>query len=240
MSKIHIEDIKEELSKKNWKVISEEYINLDTEMIFECDEGHKVYTTWGKLRNKLKCPFCESNKFKKIDSKKPAIKNTDTVILALDQATYITGWSVYINKQLIQYGIFTTNSDNEIERDYNLKIWLINMIDKWKPDCIALEGIQYQENKGITTYAVLARLQGILMETIYEIKIPYLICPTPTWRNYCGVKGKTKADMKRSMQNLVKKWYDISITNDEADAIGIGKYVSEQFVKNKIVVDFGE
>ena len=33
------------------------------------------------------------------------------------------------------------------------------------------------------------------------------------------------------MQFLVKQWYDVSVTNDESDAIGIGKYVSDNFGK---------
>lgn len=50
MARIKIEDIRAELVKENWKVISEEYTNLETEMIFECSEGHKVYAPWKKIR----------------------------------------------------------------------------------------------------------------------------------------------------------------------------------------------
>lgn len=55
--------------------------------------------------------------------------------------------------------------------------------------------------------------------------IPYEVCPTNTWRNACGVRGSTRAEKKKSMQQLAKKWYDVDITDDEADAIGIGKYL---------------
>ncbi|MBQ6628119.1 MAG: hypothetical protein IJH65_04805 [Methanobrevibacter sp.] len=37
----------------------------------------------------------------------------------------------------------------------------------------------------------------------------------------------SRSDKKKSMQLLVKKWYDVSVSNDEADAIGIGKYVTD-------------
>ena len=147
--------------------------------------------------------------------------------MALDQATYVTGWSVYINKRLVRYGTFEVTGEDEIVRDYEIKTWLINMIENFQPDIIGLEGIQYQQYAGVTTFATLARLQGILMETIYELKIPYVICPTGTWRHHCGVKGKTRTDMKRSMQLLAKQWYEVSITSDEADAVGIGKFVSD-------------
>lgn len=69
------------------------------------------------------------------------------------------------------------------------------------------------------------------METLFWEKIPYKVCPTNTWRSHCGVRGKTRVDKKRSMQNIVKKEYDISVSDDEADAIGIGKYVAETQIR---------
>lgn len=67
------------------------------------------------------------------------------------------------------------------------------------------------------------------METCYEKKIEYAICPTNTWRHHCGVTGRTRIDKKRSMQNKAKEWHDITVTDDEADAIGIGKYVADLY-----------
>ena len=40
------------------------------------------------------------------------------------------------------------------------------------------------------------------------------------------------------MQLLVKKWFDISVTDDESDAIGIGKYVAETFNKQTEIVQW--
>lgn len=238
MSKITIEQIKKELSAYNWNILSSEYKNLDSELIFECEEGHKVYSTWKKIRTRRECPICKENKYKeqdfKIVPKEKGIRRT----LALDQSTRINGWSIYDGNKLIKYGIFTVNFDDEIERDNNIKNWLVNMIYNWNPDYVGLEGIQYQQNMGVTTFETLARLQGILMNTLFEMNIPYSVCPTNTWRHYCGVKGRTRTDKKRSMQILVKQWFDISVTDDEADAIGIGKYVAENLNKQITVYDW--
>lgn len=40
------------------------------------------------------------------------------------------------------------------------------------------------------------------------------------------------------MQNLVKKWFDISVSDDCADAIGIGKYVAERHQKKTEIVSW--
>ena len=115
------------------------------------------------------------------------------------------------------------------------------MINNWRPDYIGIEGIQYQEEgggkiMGVTVFQTLARLQGILMEACYTAKIPYEICPTNTWRHICGVKGKARTDRKRSMQLLVKQWYNIDVNDDESDAIGIGRYLSSK-TNQKIIVE---
>lgn len=118
------------------------------------------------------------------------------------------------------------------------------MINNWKPDYIALEGIQFQDEvageskMGITVFQTLARLQGVLMDTCLELKVPFEICSTNTWRAHCGVKGRKRADKKKSMQLIVKDKYDISVTNDEADAIGIGIYLADKIAHSAVVEDW--
>lgn len=235
MSKIKIEDIQNELAQYGWKLISDEYKNLTSELIFECEEGHKVYSTWGKMRHKRECPICNQNSYKEQNTKIISKKKGTIRVLGLDQATRLTGWSIYDNKELVKYGTFETSLNDEIARGHAIKEWLINMINLWQIDIVGIEGIQYQSTMGVTTFEKLARLQGILLDTLYENKIQYKICPTNTWRAHCGVKGRTRSDKKKSMQMLAKKWFDITITDDEADAIGIGKYVSDLHTQAVII-----
>lgn len=231
MAKITIEEIKKEVESNNWELLSTSYTNLKTEMNFKCAEGHNIFLTWEKTRGKFICPVCKNNRYKNIENEiAPKKKNTQRV-LALDQATKITGFSIFDDKKLIQYGVFETNLEDEIARDSAIKTWLLSMLDNWKPDFVGIEGIQYEERFGVTTFETLARLQGILMETLFWEKIPYKVCPTNTWRSHCGVKGKTRVDKKRSMQSIVKKEFDVSVSDDEADAIGIGKYVAETQIR---------
>ncbi len=235
MSKISIEVIKNEL-KKGWKILSSEYENLDSILTFECPEGHQVTTSWKKMRTKPICPTCEQNQFK-IKDTKIIPKNNKHRILALDQASHDCGWSIFDDKHLVKYGVFHLSNDKEEIRINKLKHWLISMISNWKPDYVGLEGIQYQDEvagkakMGITVFQTLARLQGVLRDTCIEAQIPCEICPTNTWRAACGVKGKTRADRKKSMQLLVKNWCDITVPDDIADAIGIGKYLSDKINK---------
>lgn len=235
MAKIKIDDIRKEADSNGWKLITDEYKNLDTEMVFECNEGHKVYLPYKKVRDKWKCPICEQNQYNnfsdKIVSKKKSVQRS----IGLDQATHITGYSIFDGGKLVYAGMFEATADDEIGRDIEIKNWLIQLIQNWKPDIIGIEGIQLQQlnNKtvGVTTYQTLARLQGILMATCVEQQTEYVIVPPATWRSHCKVKGRSRVDKKRSMQTKIKEWFDITVSDDIADAIGIGKYINDNHKK---------
>lgn len=239
MSRITIEQITEVLEKENWKLLSEKYTNLEQELQFLCPEGHKVFNSWKKMRTQLICPVCKQNKLKDTQNTIFPKKKGEERTLALDQASHITGWAVFDGNELIKYGIFQADESlNEADRLHEINVWFMSMLNNWKPDIVGIEGIQYQEKSGVTTFQLLARLQGILMETCIQANIPHKICPTNTWRAHCGVKGKTRSDKKRSMQLIVKDLFDISVTDDCADAIGIGKFVSEKHTKETKVVSW--
>ena len=232
MARITLETINEELAQYGWKCVSTEYKNLDTNLTFECEEGHQVYAPWKKIRTKRDCPVCKNNEFKKIVATVPQKPKGVKRILAIDQATHVCGWSIFDGTSLVRYGTFRTELKDEIARSSTIKNWMLSMISNWNPDVVALEGIQFQEEgngqkMGVTVFQALARLQGILMEACYSLKVEHIICPTNTWRHHCGVKGRSRTDKKRSMQLIAKKKYDITLTDDEADAIGIGIYASD-------------
>ena len=244
MARIKLEDIQKEAKEKGWAVRSLEYKNLDTEMIWECPEGHKVYLPYKKVRDKWECPTCKLNNFKveKIEyiPKKKGVKR----VLGLDQATHISGFSIFDNGELVSHGVLEVFEDDEIERDNHIKQWLISVVENQRIDIVGLEDIQLQQfnnkNVGVTTYKILARLQGILMECCYELGVECVVCPPATWRAHCKVRGRTKTDKKKSMQLIVKDLFDISVSNDEADAIGIGKYIAETRKKEKEIFNWEE
>lgn len=227
MARISIDEIKNDISADGWILISDTYQNLDSNLEFKCNKGHTVIAPWKKIRENRICPTCMRERLKTKEFKNTKKKKSEYRILALDQATHISGYAVFNNKNLIEYGTFEATGENDIERSVQVKQWLISLIDQFEIDFVGLEGIQYQTAAGVTTFETLARLQGILAATCYEEKIPYKIVPTNTWRLHCGVKGRTRPDRKRSMQRLVKDWFNLTPTEDEADAIGIGKYFSD-------------
>lgn len=238
MARISIDEIRNSLSADGWELISETYQNLDSNLELRCSKGHTVIAPWKKIRETRICPTCMRERLKTKEFKNTKKKAGDYRILALDQATHVSGYAIFNNKNLIDFGAFETTQGTDIERSVQVKQWMISLIDQFEIDFVGLEGIQYQSAAGVTTFETLARLQGILAATCVEEKTPYKIVPTNTWRSHCGVKGKTRPDRKRSMQRLVKDWFSLQPSEDECDAIGIGKYFSDTMTPKVEIVDW--
>ena len=105
MGRLKYEEVKNIIESAGWSLITESYQNLDQELELRCPENHRVFTSLKKFRNAPYCPNCSTNSFKVADDKIIAKKKGIKRVLALDQSTQVSGWSVYDDRQLIKYGI---------------------------------------------------------------------------------------------------------------------------------------
>jgi Holliday junction resolvasome RuvABC endonuclease subunit len=188
--------------------------------------------TYDKWRKYKECPTCAASGIKnakefEVIPKPSKVKRT----LVFDQATNTTGWAVFDDNKLIQYGIFDSNGSSPEHKINIVKYWVRDMITSWRADRVVIEDIQLQNFEeqnlntiGVTTFKALAHLQGVLIDLFYENKVPYKVAHTGTWRKHVGVKGKSRADKKKSAQLIVKEIYQRDVSQDEADAICIGRY----------------
>lgn len=243
MSKLTLEQVQEELKTHSWQLVSTGYQNLDTELTLICPEGHKVYLSLKKWRRNHKCPICEMNPYTNMSSLQDLGTTKAFRVLALDQATETTGWAIFDNTSLKRFGIITFHDTNSAARMSALKQWLGSMVLSINPDMVIFEDIQLQTNAGskdkeknsgdegrivgVTTFKVLAQLQGVLTNFCYEKKIPYEFVHVSVWRKFCTIDGKYRADKKKSAQLKIKEWYDVTVPVDAAEAICIGKYAAE-------------
>lgn len=232
MAKYTIANLKEEYKKNGWTLLAEKYENLSTLMECVCPQGHTCHMTYEKWRKYKECPTCGSNNIKntkdfEVTPKPAKVKRT----LVFDQATNVSGWAVFDDNKLIKYGVFTSKGSSSEQKINCVKLWFRDMITAWRADRVVMEDIQLQNFEegnlntiGVTTFKALAHLQGVLIDTCYEMKIPYKVAHTGTWRSYNGIKGKSRADKKKSAQLLVQELFQRKVSQDEADAICIGRY----------------
>lgn len=144
--------------------------------------------------------------------------------LALDQASRTTGWAVYDNKTLIISGHFSIPANKIIKDRLNLfVIHLDELVNKYHPEKIYYEGIQYQSN--IETYKKLAYIQAMII--YYSANIPITELSPSHWRSVIkdkhGIKfGRSRIEQKQKAQEFVKDFFNKAVTEDEADAICLG------------------
>ena len=84
MSRISIDEIKNSLSADGWTLISEKYINLDSNLEYRCDKGHVVIAPWKQIRKDKICPTCMRERLKIKDFRGRKKRKGEYRVLALD------------------------------------------------------------------------------------------------------------------------------------------------------------
>lgn len=218
--------------------MSTEYVNLKTDLELLCPEGHTTFVTYEKWRRgNYQCPICKQNPYFNAENK--TVKKSGYRILAFDQASITSGWAVFDDTKLITYGKWSSDGARSTERIAQTKYWIASMIEKFKPDEVIFEDIQLQKfgegGEAVLTFKKLAHLQGVLKNYCYEKGMPYQVIPSATWRAHSEIKGRARTDKKKSAQLKIKNLYDVHVTQDEADAILLGKYAADMHTKTKVI-----
>lgn len=152
-------------------------------------------------------------------------------ILAIDQSTKITGYSIWEDKKLINYGIIEVdqNEKNPIERMCQMYFLIKNLIDEIEPEFVTIEGIQFQRN--YSTYSLLSQLQGLIFSILFERDMAFLLVEPTKWKSFCKIKGRKRIEQKANTIQMVKDKFNIEVSEDIADAIGIGLYTVNKILK---------
>ncbi len=160
-------------------------------------------------------------------------------ILALDQSSHITGYSIFEDSKLITYGKFSFDDDNLDQRLYKIRQKVQSLIEDNNIDELKIEDIQMQNNviNNVQTFKALAEVYGIIEELAYELKIPCESVLASSWKSKFNIKGKARADQKRAAQQYVQETFNIKATQDECDAICIGNYFASTEKKQIISWD---
>lgn len=155
-------------------------------------------------------------------------------VLALDQASRISGWAVFDNGELYNYGKFSATQVDVGDRLHYIRKEVIGLIDKFDIDEVVFEDIQLQGNvaNNVQTFKALAEVFGVLHELFVEMKMPRTAVLSTVWKSTLGIKGRDRTAQKKAAQAWVKKTYGVKPTQDECDAICIGAH----YINNKVEV----
>ena len=157
-------------------------------------------------------------------------------LLALDQASRITGYAIFEDDTLITYGKIVVDDTDIGIRLTKIRNAVKRLVEDYNINEVVMEDIQLQNNvqNNVQTFKLLAEVFGVIYELITEMRIPVSAVLASSWKSTLGIKGKTRPEQKRNAQVYVQETYGKKPTQDECDAICIGchalkKYYNEVF-----------
>lgn len=156
-------------------------------------------------------------------------------ILALDQASNISGWAIFQDDYLEQHGKIDVSKYADIgERLHLIRQEVEHLIDDEHIDVVLLEDIYMdgQRVNNVQTFKILAEVFGVLYELCVEMEIPVYAILAGTWKSTLGIKGKTRAEQKRAAAEYVQNKYNLKVIQDIADAICIGSHYIQSLGNN--------
>lgn len=150
-------------------------------------------------------------------------------LLALDQSSYTTGYSIFKNGEPIIISHFTVVGNDLGERLEQIRANVIQLIKEYNIDEVVFEDIQLQDmggkEVGLKTFKILAEVFGVIHELLTEMEINYTIVPPIVWKSTFKIAGKGRSKEKKMAQEYVLNTYGVVCTEDEADATCIGAHV---------------
>lgn len=147
-------------------------------------------------------------------------------LLALDQASKVTGWAIFEDGELKSYGKISLDDPNTDIRLVQLRQGIQTLVADYNIDEVVFEDIQQQNNvaNNVQTFKVLAEVYGVVSELLQELQIPHSTVLAASWKSTLGIKGRTRAEQKKNAQLYVEQNYGIHVIQDIADAVCIGTH----------------
>ncbi|MDZ7611779.1 MAG: crossover junction endodeoxyribonuclease RuvC [Candidatus Moranbacteria bacterium] len=145
-------------------------------------------------------------------------------ILGIDPGTATTGWGIVQEienqSQVIAYGcIETTKMDADNLRLKEVADDIRNIIEKHKPDEVAVEGLYFFKN--LKTAIKVAQSRGVLLLVPTEMKLPvFEYTPLQIKQALTGYGRADKKQIQYMVQNILKL-KKIPKPDDAADALAV-------------------
>ena len=151
-------------------------------------------------------------------------------ILALDCSTKSTGVAIYEDKKLIHHCCITSSSTDLFKRIHKMVDEINLLIQQYDISKLILEEVRPDDigaRSNLNTHRALMWLQGAIAMMVHDehpkVTINYLY--PSEWRKLCGIKtgrGVVRETVKQRDIQFVKDTFNLTVNDDEADAIGLG------------------
>lgn len=146
-------------------------------------------------------------------------------VLAFDQSTKISAYSIFIDNEYVESGYIDLHKIKDTsERIRAMGVELGKVIEKYQPEKVVLEEVAQQSNP--LTLKLLARIQGVIIGFCAAHNIETYIVEPSKWRSVLGFKigaGVKRQELKAQAIKYVKDTYALELTEDQCEAVCINE-----------------
>ena len=166
------------------------------------------------------------------------------IYLGLDASTTKTGYAIFDDDKLIEYGVISSDKKDWRKRILVIAHELCKLIRNSKIEFIVVEDVPIIGGR-VTSAKILGVVQGMVLTIASAMKVPIEFIPVTTWRSLMGLfdgtrKGVSREEMKRKSIELANKlfglqlnWYSPSSTKNDDD-ISDAILIAYSYIKGKI------
>lgn len=160
-------------------------------------------------------------------------------ILALDLSTKNSGYAIFEDKTLIDYGCISASDNNVLNRIDKISKELKAIFDKYEPDNIIVEEVLPEDvHHNNNVFKALIYMQASIALEFNKSNKKLEFYTSSEWRKKCGIhtgRGITRDIVKAADIKFVKDNYNINANDDICDAICIGHaYVNKNIEINNV------
>ena len=152
-------------------------------------------------------------------------------ILAFDQSTKISAYSLWVDGKYIESGIIDLHKMKDTsERIRAMGVELGNMIEKYSPEKVVLEEVAQQSNP--LTLKLLARIQGVIIGYCAANNIETYIVEPSKWRSVLHFRqgsGVKREELKAQAMKYIKDIYGLELSEDACESLCIGEAAHKIF-----------
>ena len=162
------------------------------------------------------------------------MENIETRFVSIDGSTQKTALSLFIDGNYSTHILLDYSNDKNADTRFESMVkgvWRV--LNEYKPNIIYIEETYMARNPKTTK--ILTRLQGVVYAWCINNDCEFNVILPSQWRKQLSIsqsKKKREELKEQSIQYVLDK-YQISVTDDEADAICIGDAVIKMFKADK-------
>lgn len=146
-------------------------------------------------------------------------------ILSLDMATKKTGFAVFYDNQLIDYGIFLADKDeiNVHTRILTIRKQILEKIKEHNIKYIIAEQVPINIHSNLKTGGDLLIMQGVLLSLAEDYNLFFNLLSPTQWRSILNMYNGTREGKKRDYQkqkavDIVNKIYEFDFKYYKTDS----------------------